>query len=89
VLLLLSVLLALEAVDVARGGMGLRPDAIDTATSLLVTGTCTAYLYGAAGTVYGARGVTRVAQVATLALAATCVVLGYRFLLFLVTLYGT
>jgi hypothetical protein len=50
---------------------------------------CVTYLYIATGTVYGARGAMRVLQAAGLTLAVACIVLGYRFVLLLITLYST
>ena len=47
------------------------------------------YLYVATGKVYGVRGLRRVITAGALIVAAGCVVLGYRFFLFVVTLYST
>jgi hypothetical protein len=47
------------------------------------------YLYIATGRVYLARGVGRMIKVALLIVATGCVVLGYRFFVFLVTPYST
>jgi hypothetical protein len=47
------------------------------------------YLYAAIGPVYGASGAMRVAKAVVLTLAVGLIVLGYRFVLFLITLYGT
>jgi hypothetical protein len=70
------------------GGAGLNPRA-DIVVSALILACCAAYLYRATGTVYGARGTTRVARAVVLALAMGGIVLGYRFVIFLVTLYTT
>lgn len=61
----------------------------DKVVSALILASCAAYLYGAAGTAYGARGAIRFGQAAVLALAMGGIVLGYRFVIFLVTLYTT
>jgi hypothetical protein len=50
---------------------------------------CATYLYVATGTVYGARGALRIVKALTLALAVAGILLGYRFALFLFTLYTT
>jgi hypothetical protein len=50
---------------------------------------CCSYFFIASGVAYGAAGVTRWLQAATLTLAAAVTVIGYRFALFLITLYAT
>jgi hypothetical protein len=50
---------------------------------------CAAYLYLAIGPVYGAQGWRRVLQATLLSLIVGAIVLGYRFVLFLIALYGT
>jgi hypothetical protein len=50
---------------------------------------CAAYLYPATGRFYGSRGLARVAKVALLTAAAGGIALGYRFAIFLITLYTT
>jgi hypothetical protein len=50
---------------------------------------CAAYLYIAAGKVYGAKGATRILTVLPLAVAVGAIFLGYRFVLLLITLYTT
>ena len=47
------------------------------------------YIYLAIGPVYGATGGSRAAKAVLLALAVAAIVLGYRFLLFVITLYAT
>jgi len=71
---------------VLRAGLNPRADAV---TSALILACCAAYLYRATGTVYGARGATGVARVLFLALAMGLIVLGYRFAIFVFTLYTT
>jgi len=60
-------------------------DDVLTALNLLV---CTAYIYLAIRRVYGATGAWRVVQAIVLAVAVAAIVVGYRFLLFLITLYA-
>jgi len=50
---------------------------------------CATYLYIATGTVYRATGAIRVVKVLGLALFVAGILLGYRFVLFLITLYTT
>lgn len=62
---------------------------MDNVLSTLNFVACATYLYLATGTVYGARGVARVAASLMLTAAVAAIALGYRFGLFLFTLYVT
>lgn len=88
-LLLFSVGVVVATVDVWFGGGGLNSARVDTVLSVINLAVCAAYLYLASGPAYGARGPMRGVKVAVLALAAGGFVLGYRFVIFLITLYGT
>jgi hypothetical protein len=88
-LLLFSVLVGFAAVDVWLGGDGLNSTRMDTVLSLVNLVACATYLYVATGTAYGARGAPRVVKALVLALAVAGILLGYRFVLFLFTLYTT
>jgi hypothetical protein len=88
-LLLFSLALLVATLDVLLGGAGLKSARMDNVLSLVILVTCAAYLYLATGPVYGVSGPTRVVKVLALALSVGVLVLGYRFLLFLITLYGT
>jgi len=88
-LLLFCAGLALAQVDVWRGGAGLRSPHVDDVLSVAILVASAAYLYVAIGRVYAARGVARVAQAIGLAVATGAIVLGYRFALFMLTLYST
>jgi hypothetical protein len=88
-LLLFCVLLAVAAINVLLGGAGLNSPGMDATLTLINLAACAAYLYAATGTVYGARGALRVVKALALSLAVTGILLGYRFLLFLFTLYTT
>jgi hypothetical protein len=61
---------------------------VDTVLSTFNLVVCGAYAYFATGTVFDARGIARVLQVILLAVTAGAVVLGYRFVIFLITLHG-
>ena len=57
--------------------------------SLANLARCVASIYLAIGPVYGATGALRATKAILLALAVAAIVLGYRFVLFLITLYAT
>jgi hypothetical protein len=86
-LLLFCFSLAIAAVDVALGGAGLKSAWVDNVLSVFNLAACAIYLYVATGAVYGARGIRRAVQAIALAVAA--IVVGYRFVIFLVTLSFT
>lgn len=88
-LLLFSAALVAARISAWLGGGGLDSPRVDTVLSVINLAACAFYLYVAIGPVYGARGATRVVQTLVLALAVGAIVLGYRFVLFLITLYGT
>lgn len=86
-LLLFCVSLSVAAVHVLAGGAGLLSPMLDNVLSVFNLAVCTGYLYAAIGPVYGERGVARAAKAGLLALAVAAIVLGYRFVIFLITLY--
>jgi|SRR4249919_2119211 len=86
-LLLLSVSLLVPAADTWMGGRGLENQVLDNSLALAHLAICAVYLFLSAGPVYGARGVARGFQALALTLAAMVTFLGYRFVLFLATLY--
>jgi len=88
-LLLFCVALAIAAVDVLFGGAGLHSARMDNILSVMNLAACATYLYIATGTVYRASGAIRVIKVLALTLAVGGMVLGYRFVIFLITLYRT
>jgi hypothetical protein len=88
-LLLFCVSLAVSAADVMFGGAGLESPRLDNILSVINFAAAALYLYIAAGAVYGSRGVSRAIRVLALTVGAAAILLGYRFLLFLITLYGT
>ncbi len=87
-LLLFCVSLAVSAVDVLVGGAGLDSARLDNILSLINFAAAAIYLYVAAGAVYGARRAMRVVRVLALTAGAAAILLGYRFLLLLITLYS-
>jgi hypothetical protein len=88
-LLLFCLALGIAAVDVAFGGGGLASASIDNLLTALILVGSTVYLYLASGRVYGVAGWSRVARSLLLAVAVGVIVVGYRFAIFLVTLYTT
>ena len=89
--LLLVFCLALLAAKASEwsGFGGLDTPAVDNALSVANLAACALYLHAAIGRVYEAKGLVRVMQALVLSLAVGAIVLGYRFALFLITLYAT
>jgi Protein of unknown function (DUF3667) len=88
-LLLFCVALLAARLSAALGGGGLDSPRVDNVLTVFNLVACGLYLYAAIGPVYGASGAMRVAKAVVLTLAVGLIVLGYRFVLFLITLYGT
>lgn len=88
-LLLFCIGTAIPPVQAWFGGDGFDSQPLDhfIAGSLVVAGAL--YLYFATGTVYGARGIVRALKTAVLSAGMIVIVLGYRFVLLLITLYTT
>jgi len=87
ILLAFCVGTTVPAVGMLGGGVRSTSENLDLALTAALLGLTAAYLYRALGVVYGARGRTRIAQTAALTIATAAIVLGYRFALFLLTLY--
>jgi hypothetical protein len=88
-LLLFSVANAVPALDLRFGGTGFASEPLDRVLSLGLLVACAAYLYIATGAVYGAKGPLRLFKVVALTIGMAAIVLGYRFVLLLITLYST
>jgi hypothetical protein len=88
-LLLFCVAAVIPPVDLWFGGAGFASNRLDYAISVALLIACAVYLHVATGRVYGASGVSRVLKVTALTAAVASIVLGYRFLILVVTLYGT
>lgn len=86
-LLLFCVALLAAKASSLLGLGGLEAAAVDNVISVANLLACALYLYAAIGPVYGSRGATRLVQALLLAVAVAAIVLGYRFALFLITLY--
>jgi hypothetical protein len=87
-LLFCAALLAAKVSSLAGFG-GLAAPLTDNVLSVANLAACAAYIYLAIGPVYSATGPLRAIKAALLALAVGAIVLGYRFVLFLITLYTT
>lgn len=86
-LLLMCVATAIPPINAWFGGAGHASDPLDHFLSITLLLSSAVYLYFATGTVYRARGLVRVLKVATLTVGVAAIVLGYRFVLLLITLY--
>ena len=87
-LLLMCVATMVPFVDSLAGGAGHASQALDHVVSISLVLACATYLYFAIGAVYATRGVWRVLQAAILTVALVAIVLGYRFVLLLITFYN-
>lgn len=88
-LLLFCVALLVAKSSAWLGFGGLDTPMVDNVLSMVNLAAATLYIHRAIGPVYGAAGAGRVAKAIMLALAVAAIVLGYRFALFFITLYGT
>ena len=88
-LLLFCVALLAAKLSALLGFGGLDSPTVDNVLSVANLAACAVYIYLAIGPVYGATGALRTTKAIFLALAVGAIVLGYRFMLFLITLYST
>jgi len=88
-LLLLCVAAVIEGADRWVGGFGFPGDSLDHGLAISLLVASAVYLFAAIGPVYGARGVIRGFQALVLTAFVGVIVLGYRFVLLLITLYTT
>jgi hypothetical protein len=88
-LLLFCIALLAAKCSALLGFGGLETPFVDNLLSVTNLAACAVYLYLAIGPVYGAAGAMRAFKSIVLALAVAAIVLGYRFALFLITLYAT
>ena len=88
-LLPLCVATAVPRIDSLIGGAGLTSQSLDYVVIGILLATSAVYLYLATGAVYGARGMMRVLKTAALTAAVFFILLCYRFVLLLITLYTT
>jgi uncharacterized protein DUF3667 len=88
-LLLFCTALLAAKVSAQLGLGGLDAPMVDNVLSVANLAACGLYIYFAIGPVYGARGGVRAVKAMLLALVVGGIVLGYRFAIFLITLYAT
>lgn len=88
-LLLFSIGTAIPPVESWLGGDGFASEALDHAIAISLVVASAVYLFFATAAVYRARGVARVLKTAALSVGVVVIVLGYRFVLLLITLYTT
>lgn len=86
-LLLFCVALLVAKASAWLGWGGLDAPMVDNVLSVANLAACTLYLYLAIGPVYAATGTLRAVQALLLAVAVGAIVVGYRFVIFLITLY--
>ena len=88
-LLLFCVSLTASAVDRWLGGGGLDSARVDNVLTAVNLAACVAYIYVAASRVYASGRAVRLFQALVLTLVVGVIVLGYRFAIFVITLYTT
>ena len=89
VLLVLCVGTSIPMVSKWLGGAGLESEGLDHAISIGLLIASAVYLYASARVVYGERGVVLLLKTGVLTVAVAVVLLGYRFVLLLITLRTT
>jgi len=88
-LLLFCAALVAARLSALLGFGGLDVAIVDDVLSVANLAACALYLHVAIGVVYGTAGGLRLVKTIALALVAGAIVIGYRFALFFITLYGT
>jgi len=88
-LLLFCAALVAARISALLGLGGLDVAIVDDVLSVANLAACALYLYLAIGVVYETTGLGRLVKTLALALVAGAIVIGYRFALFFITLYGT
>lgn len=88
-LLLFCIALLVAKLSALLGFGSLEEPWVDAVLSVANLAVCAMYIYWAIGPVYGATGAMRAVKAILLALAGGAIVVGYRFVLLLITLYST
>jgi len=89
VLLLLCIATTIPVISVRFGGAGLESESMDHAISIGLLSVSAVYLYLSASAVYRDHGAVLVVKTLALTLAVAIALLGYRFMLLLITLHST
>jgi hypothetical protein len=87
-LLLFCIDLLAARASALLGHGGLESAHVDNVLTLVNLLACTGYLFLAIGPVYGVSGGARIAHAVVLSIAVGAIVVGYRFVLFLITLHS-
>ena len=88
-LLLFCVATTMPAVNLLHGGARSTSENLDHVLSIGLMVACAVYLYFAIGRVYGGAGAGNAVRATGLTVGMSAIVLGYRFVLLLITLYST
>jgi hypothetical protein len=88
-LLLFCIATAIPALGIPFGGTRSPSRLLDAALSIGLLIACGCYLYVAIGAVYGGSRARRAIESIGLTVGVAAIVLGYRFVLLLITLYST
>jgi len=86
-LLLMSIATAIPDIPALVGRARSTSEALDRVLSISLLIACGTYLYAAVGAVYGGTRIGRAVSSIGLTVAVAAIVLGYRFALFLLTIY--
>jgi hypothetical protein len=86
-MLLFSLAVLFAKLVSALGGPGLESAAMDNGLSMFNLVVSGIYIHAALGPAYEVAGMQRLVKALLLTLAAPVLVLGYRFAIFLITLY--
>lgn len=89
ILVLLSFSLLLVEINLLTGGRGLQSPQVDLALSLFNLAVCVGYVFLAIRPVYGSIDTARVIEAVLLSFAIAGIFIGYRFVIFLITLSTT
>jgi hypothetical protein len=87
-LIVFCVDLLVVAASLQLGGAGLASHRLDVVLYLSSLSLCGVYLHRAISVVYGARTISGIIQAIPLTAAVGAIVLGYRFAVFLITLFS-
>ena len=88
-LLLFCVATVIPPIDRWLGGARFASEPLDYTLSIALLIGCAVYLYVAIGAVYGVTRISRAFKALALTVGVASIVLGYRFVLLLITLYST
>jgi hypothetical protein len=88
-MVLFSAAVAIAGLEALAGGRGIHSPAVDIVLSTLNLAACILYLYFATGRVYPSSRAVRALKALGLGIIVAAIVVGYRFTIFVITLYTT